>query len=303
MKYEKVPEETWNFCKICGISKKDIKNDGGKYFSERFLKHLEEHEITKEQYFSEKCGLKIPLCVCGCGNRVKIDTSGKNIVFRKAIRGHYDKEKHGIFVEKMKIERKGSGNPMYGKKAWNIGLTKETNESVKRISEKITGIKRSEETIQKNRVAKKGKGHTGKKHSQETIDLIRKKTLEQIKNGVFSQLRSKPFLAMKQFLEELNIKFVEEQESGYFSFDFYLPEYNIYIEVDGDYFHSNPLFYPNGPISKTQKNNWERDKRKNNYVKENTLILYRFWENDIIKNIETVKEKLKGIILCTPKGL
>lgn len=43
----------------------------------------------------------------------------------------------------MKNDRKGKGNPMYGKKPWNFQKTKEDNESVKQISCKMKNRKLS----------------------------------------------------------------------------------------------------------------------------------------------------------------
>ena len=47
-------------------------------------------------------------------------------------------------------------------------------------------------------------------------------------------------------------------------FDFGCKEQRILIEVDGDYYHSNPIFYTK-PKTKTQKINHYRDKKKNEF--------------------------------------
>jgi len=49
------------------------------------------------------------------------------------------------FYKKLSIIRKGKGNPMFGKKGWNNGLTKETDERIKKYAEKQKGKKLSEE--------------------------------------------------------------------------------------------------------------------------------------------------------------
>lgn len=54
------------------------------------------------------------------------------------------------------------------------------------------------------------------------------------------------------------------------------------VKADGDYFHSNPKFYPNGPETETQKVNFGKDKAKNKYIPKRGFKLIRFWEEDIL---------------------
>ena len=59
------------------------------------------------------------------------------------------------------------------------------------------------------------------------------------------------------FLDKLKVKYVRQFEAkdiGRF-YDFYLPDSNLIIEVDGDYFHSNPLIYEGKELTPTQKRN------------------------------------------------
>lgn len=74
-------------------------------------------------------------------------------------------------------------------------------------------------------------------------------------------------------------------------YDFYLPKYNILIEVDGDFWHCNPNKYDT-PICKTQELNLENDKFKNQWAQDNNYRILRFWEDDINNNIQYVKQIL-----------
>jgi very-short-patch-repair endonuclease len=99
----------------------------------------------------------------------------------------------------------------------------------------------------------------------------------------------------KNFLDKLNIEnihsyYVKEIKAFY---DFYLPKYNTIIEVDGDFYHCNPIKYPNGSICKTQEKNLIRDKEKNDWAQDNGFKLLRFWENDIKNNPQQIIEILK----------
>lgn len=201
-------------------------------------------------------------------------------------------------IERMKVERRGDGNPMYGATAWNGGLTKENNDIIKKISEDRRGIEFSEETLKKMSESAKVReihGHTGHKHSEESKQIMREKAIARFKKGEFPQTNSLPHRMVREFLLEIfgeNIK--EEFGYGGFVFDFKVDTY--LIEVQGDYFHCNPETRHATPKSDMQKNNLERDERKRNFVKENLEYeLIEVWENDIINNIEKVKICLNNL--------
>lgn len=59
-------------------------------------------------------------------------------------------------LRKISEDRKGARNPMHGKPAWNKGLTADTNETVARMTNAQIGRKASDETRQKQRLAKLG---------------------------------------------------------------------------------------------------------------------------------------------------
>ena len=73
----------------------------------------------------------------------------------------------------------------------------------------------------------------------------------------------------------------------YHSIDIFLIEYNLMIEIMGDYWHATPLKYNINNLTKQQKKSIKQDKSKHTYVKkyENIEILY-LWETDINKNID-----------------
>lgn len=301
MDYE-IDKNLWQKCVVCKATIKDIlkKHGGcGVYAYQAFIKHLEEHDILIEEYFEKHCKLKIPLCSCGiCNQKVSIKKSNP-LSWKKYACGRNP----GIleWSEKAKITRKGRNNPMYGKPSWNLGLTSETSESMKTISEKMKNrIVTDEQKIKMSNSAKARliHGHTGHKHTEESKQKCRIATINRIKNGCYKQTKTKPHLIMIDLLNRLNISFENEKIIDCWSFDLYLPEYNVLIEVDGDYFHSNPnTRWKDGPKTKTQKINYYRDQRKNLFCKENNLKLIRFWENDIINHLEEVECKLKKLFL------
>jgi very-short-patch-repair endonuclease len=70
-----------------------------------------------------------------------------------------------------------------------------------------------------------------------------------------------------------------------------LEDYNIIIEVDGDFWHGNPKFYNE---NKGNLRDHQILKRKDDKIKEMLLIdsdynIIRFWEDDIYHNFDYVK--------------
>ena len=178
-------------------------------------------------------------------------------------------------------------------------LNKYDNLSLQIVSEKLSNREIRESTkIKQSESAKKRiiHGHSGHKHSKESKEKMRQATMLRIHNGEFKQTKTKPHKEMYSILVKLNIDFREEEIVHSWAFDFYLPKYNTYIEVDGDYFHSNPKLYPNGPITKTQKINAYRDNKKNEFCIVNNLKLIRFWESDILNNKEYIICKLEKLL-------
>jgi very-short-patch-repair endonuclease len=300
---EEIPKKYWEICKICDMPLNKMEKRSGQYLPQRFFEHLRDvHNLSIENYLEIYENIVTPFCPCNCGERTGINkkfTSKMSV--NKYIRFHSTASdpKFKESVERSKISRLGSGNPMFGKDPWNKGLNKETSPIINRIAEKRIGSHHTEESKEKMSESAKKRlvhGHTGHKHSEETKRIIAQKTIEAIQRGVFSHTKSKPHVAMALILDELGIKYKEEESIDYWLFDFFLVDYNIYLEVDGDYFHVNPKFYPDGPKTKTQKVNFYRDKKKNQFCKDNQIAVIRCWENEIINQREEIKIKIKEFI-------
>ena len=124
--------------------------------------------------------------------------------------------------------------------------------------------------------------NTGKKMDQNFCNKVREATLMQYKNGCFDK-QTLPQKIINKISENNNINYVNEKIFDYYSVDNYLIDYNLIIEVMGDYFHSNPLLYTDlNEINHIQKKDIDRDKRKHTYIKKyyDIEILY-LWESDI----------------------
>ncbi len=283
----------WMQCKICGYK---CVAGNGRYFRQDFVEHLKtSHNIDLNIYFKDVCGMIPPKCPCGICDKPLLINSKASANFRYNLWACGRNDGVMKWSEEAKTTRKGSGNPMFDKTPWNDGLTKDTSDSVMQVSLKMTGRITSDEAKKKQSDSAKKRlihGHTGCKHTDETKQLFREITLKRMAEGKFKQTKTKPHIEVERILQELGLVYESEKVIGCWSFDIYIPELDFYIEVDGDYFHSNPKFYPNGPKTKTQKINWYRDIKKNKFCEENNLKLARFWECDIINNPEYIKEEI-----------
>lgn len=295
-----IKDDLWNQCSICGDTRSVVNSEFGgcgRYSTQNFKEHLlKKHNMSLEEYFEKVTNR--PKCHCGgCDKLVNIKRSGRVFSWRKYACGNNDGVK--LWSKNAKTGRLGINNPMYGLRPWNEGETKETSESVRKVSEKLTGKKLSKTHKDKLSISAKKRivhGHTGCKHSEESKEKIRAVTIKRIHDGDFKQTRTKPHIEMSNILTGMGIAYIEEYSLSVWSFDFYIKEYDLYIEVDGDYFHSNPKIYPNGPKTKTQKINWYRDIKKNEFCINNNMKLIRFWESDILNNKEDIECRLKKLL-------
>jgi len=91
---------------------------------------------------------------------------------------------------------------------------------------------------------------------------------------------------IQKILTNLDITWIKHKyidiKHGY-QVDLLLPEYNIIIECDGDYWHN----YPNGN---------EIDKIRTRELQDNGYKVLRFWERDIKNNIDYCIKEIKNAI-------
>lgn len=107
----------------------------------------------------------------------------------------------------------------------------------------------------------------------------------------------------RDFLDKLGVEYeyqFEAKEIGRF-YDFYLPNSRILIEIDGDYFHSNPLIYEDKDLNQMQKRNKVIDEVKNKWALLHGYPIIRIWEHDIRKNPSQVMKELKKVLYIEDK--
>jgi DNA mismatch endonuclease, patch repair protein len=99
---------------------------------------------------------------------------------------------------------------------------------------------------------------------------------------------------MKKALRKYKICYVSQRRYGIGIMDFYLPEGNIALFVDGGIWHADPRLYkPDDTFffgvktskkewkSATAKDIWRKDRIHNDYLKSKGYTVVRFWEREI----------------------
>lgn len=126
----------------------------------------------------------------------------------------------------------------------------------------------------------------GRKISDETKNKLRIASLKRMKSE--DRLNSKIQLKTNDLLDKNHIKYEREFFVDYYSVDNYLSEYNLMIEVMGNYWHANPQRYNSEKylMNEKQKDWISNDKRKQSYVLNHygINILY-LWETDINNDV------------------
>lgn len=124
--------------------------------------------------------------------------------------------------------------------------------------------------------------------------LMKERILKTLKKS--NRLDTKIQLKINSILDKNNINYEREFSIKYYSVDNFLKEYNLIIEVMGDYWHSSPLRYGENKylMNEIQYKTIRHDKQKHTYILNhlNVEILY-LWEKDI----EKYPQKCEALIL------
>lgn len=121
----------------------------------------------------------------------------------------------------------------------------------------------------------------------------KKRAVELLSNKTYTT-NTKPQIILNKLLDEMRISYVNEYNCTYYSIDNYLSEYNLMIEVMGDFWHANPNKYNENNYRDIQRKRMIKDKAKHTYIKNkyNIEILY-LWEYDLYNHIDVCRELIQ----------
>jgi hypothetical protein len=123
-----------------------------------------------------------------------------------------------------------------------------------------------------------------------------------IEKGKFSSNLERRIL---NILFDKQLEFVSQYRIKNKFFDFHLINTNILIEVNGDYWHANPLIYNENDLISypgkfiSAKEVWQREEIKKQLAISNNYIVVYLWENEINKSsddglIKLLNERIKN---------
>jgi len=274
-------------CKLC-----DYQTDN----KIKFAKHvLHEHKLNRQNYLIQtEYNNTQPTCICGCGTLMKYNAVLAD--FPKYIK------KHLHIIQKGKTQEEIFGDMKSPKRTKAISDTRKAkfkSGEYNHIRNAINEARKDPELGKKISNSTKGIPKPkplgfgiGRVQSEETREKMSNSAIQRI----ITTDQNHSSKLEKTFANILDLLDIDYQQHFYAKpikafYDFYLPKHNIIIEVDGDFWHCNPINFPNADYA-TQQRNVVRDKEKNEWAQLNGYKLLRFWENDINNNIKQVKQIL-----------
>jgi G:T-mismatch repair DNA endonuclease (very short patch repair protein) len=108
---------------------------------------------------------------------------------------------------------------------------------------------------------------------------------------------TKPELEVEKRLKEHKVRYRKQYwqrtDKRIVFYDFILWDYNLLLEVDGDYWHANPKIY--SILNEAQSKNVKNDKFKERLAKDRGFLIFRIWESEIPEKFEKLLELLKTL--------
>jgi len=132
--------------------------------------------------------------------------------------------------------------------------------------------------------------------------LLRENILEMYQSGSFpKQTNTKPEREIKKELLKRGynegMDFIHQYKfMNKFMCDFCFPKQKVIIEVDGDFWHANPIKYVGKKLHKHQIKGINRDKSKKAYISavdNNSWTFLSFWESDIKKDVAKCVDRIE----------
>jgi|SRR3989344_763571 len=227
------------------------------------------------------------------------------------------KQKHSVFMKEYYRTHK---HPMKGKiftteQRMNVSVAQKKRFANPEENKKISETRKVR--INEGKIKIWNKGKTGlyseeylkrmreSRNKPEAIKRSREQMIKRIEEGKYSKISHT--LSERMLKDEIKRRDFKEGEDfihqynlyGIFVCDFCFPTQKVIIEVDGDFYHRNPIKYAGKKIYEKQRKSLLTDKRKEAYVKvidNGSWTLLRFWESDIKKDVAGCVDKVVEVL-------
>ena len=193
---------------------------------------------------------------------------------------------------KMTGQFKGEDNPFYGKRH-----SKETIETIKRKNrEYAQSLTTTEKKIISEKLSKSQKmlQDSDPEHYRVMKSKAGRASVKSQKRFKMNNLERR----LRDLMEEANIVgFEYSVVLGFMQFDFGHKQKRILIEVQGDYWHGNPVIYGPGKkeLNEIQKIKMRLDITKIKFADKNNFFLLALWESDINQHPKRVVAEIRKI--------
>lgn len=268
--------------KELGLSKKSI------------LKVLNDNSLIRKRdrcstlTYIEKDGYYIIERICPlCKNVVESKSKHKTI----ACRNHFNTvNKNSVCKKCVSVLQSGEGNPFYGRKH----TYKSKNQISKSRKNKGVGENNSMSNPEHRKKAsenlKKRWDNGELEHVRKFMSDLMKKTIKEGK--IKSTIKSKDESIIKNMIEQMGYEVIHSYRIETKICDLYIPELNLIIEYNGDYWHCNPKkYHPNYYNRKKSKyawELWEYDNSKVDLIRNLNYNLEIVWESDFHYNKQII---------------
>ena len=155
--------------------------------------------------------------------------------------------------------------------------------------------KRRKKRSSYDNLVRKAMAKAKRQASPEAAKAKKKKKL-QAKAKKMANKMTEPERVFASMLKEIGVDFELQKVVGKKIFDFYIPSKNMIVEVDGDYWHANPIIYEQKDLNKIQLRNQKNDKYKETLAKGNGFKFERVWEYDLKNDYKKEKKRFKKLL-------
>lgn len=202
---------------------------------------------------------------------------------------HHTDEYKKLSSERMKGKYSGSKNPMCGKNIKDYMTSEEYDNWKKKHIDKALNLTEDERKKIGDRF--KEANEKWRKNDQEGYIKSKKKAahISRLKQGNYK--KSKIEQKVEEWLKQHNVDYDYSCIIGFgencFQYDFIIHNKRILIEVQGDYWHGNPLLFNedglNGKrkLNETQKRKIKIDIKKKEFAESKNFNVVYIWESDI----------------------
>lgn len=270
-------------------------NDCHKYI---VLKHIRK-DLFEKEYFCSHCrikGEKNPFYGKTHSKESKNKQSLVKIGLYEGVKNPFYGKTHNqttkdIIAQKISLIVKKENNPFWGKKH-----SIEDRLKMSEIAKEKFLLLSDEEIKAKNLKTKLGVINFQNNNIEYTKQIRRKAALASINSQKKFKI-NKIELIVQNLLLNIDNSFEYSVILDYKQFDFGSKKYKILVEVNGDYWHANPLIYDHNKLNKIQKEKVLLDIKKKDLAEKHGFKLFYIWEKDIKENNFEIINKIKEEIL------